>query len=144
MSEFEKALENLARYLAMRDHSEQELRTKLERRYSPEVTEKTIAFAVERELLAAPEILAERATRDLNRRRKSHLYIQSLLKKRGLPATAVNTDEELEKIRRLLNSKFGSAQELAYEEKQKAHRFLKYRGFEDALIHKVLNEKLAE
>jgi SOS response regulatory protein OraA/RecX len=137
-----KALESLARYLAMRDHSEAELRTKMRRRFDLDVIEKALEFARSREWLTAPEKLAKKATEELNRRKKSHRYIQNALRKRGLPATRAESSEEMEKIRQLLRSKFVEAAELSYEEKANAYRFLRYRGFEDALIRKVLNEKL--
>src|SRR4051812_24070668 len=100
-----KALESLARYLAMRDHSETELRTKMRRRFELDVIEKAIQFARDRDWLANPEKMAERATADLGRRKKSHRYIQNNLRKRGLPATRPDSDGELEKIRQLLRSK---------------------------------------
>lgn len=136
-----KALESLARYLAMRDHSETELRTKMRRRFESDVIERALDFAREREWLTAPEKLAAKASEELHRRKKSHRYIQNTLKKRGLPPTPADASAELEKIRRLLRSKFVVSADLSYEEKAKAYRFLKYRGFQDALIRKVLNEK---
>lgn len=136
-----KALESLARYLAMRDHSETELRTKMGRRFESDVVEKAIELARERDWLLAPEKLAQKATEELRRRKKSHRYIQNTLRKRGLPATSRDSDGEMEKIRELLRSRFVEAGDLSYEEKAKAYRFLKYRGFDDALIRKVLNEK---
>lgn len=136
-----KALESLARYLAMRDHSEAELRTKMRRRFEMDVIEKALEYARERDLLVAPEKLAQRATDELHRRKKSHRYIQNMLRKRGLPATPKNSDGEIEKIRELVRSRFVEGGDLSYEEKAKAYRFLKYRGFDDALIRKVLNEK---
>ncbi len=142
--ELQKALESLARYLAARDHSATELRNKMKRRFEPEVVEAAIAFAQDREWLAAPEKLALRATEEFGRRKKSHRYIQGQLRKRGLPATGRDEGQEIEKIRALLQGKFGSGGVLSYEEKTKAYRFLKYRGFEDGLIRKVLNEKTDE
>jgi len=136
-----KALESLARYLAMRDHSETELRTKMRRRFDLDVIEKALQFARDRDWLTPPEKMAQKATEELGRRKKSHRYIQNSLRKRGLPATRADSNDELEKIRQLLRSKFVELAELSYEEKAKAYRFLRYRGFEDSLIRKVLNEK---
>jgi len=138
---FAKALESLARYLAMRDHSETELRTKMRRRFEPDIVEHALIQAKERDWLVAPEKLAQRVIEALGRRKKSHRYIQNALKKRGLPSTTADSEDEIEKIRHLLRSKFVGTQDLSYEEKTKAYRFLKYRGFQDALIRKVLNEQ---
>lgn len=139
-----KALESLARYLAMRDHSETELRTKMRRRFDSDMIEKAISFAKDRDWLADPEKIALRTTEELSRRKKSHRYIQNSLRKRGLPATRADSEGEIEKIRQLLRSKFVLDADLSYEEKTKAYRFLRYRGFEDSLIRKVLNEKQTE
>jgi len=136
-----KAVESLTRYLAMRDHSELELRTKMRRYYEPDIVERAIAFARERDWLLAPEKLAQKATEELHRRKKSFRYIQNALRKRGLPVTREDTNDEMEKIRQLLRSRFVEGDDLSYEEKAKAYKFLKYRGFDDALIRKVLNEK---
>jgi SOS response regulatory protein OraA/RecX len=133
-----KALESLARYLAMRDHSETELRTKMSLRFELDVIEKAIQLARDRDLLPEPEKMAQRATEEFNRRKKSHRYIQNSLQKRGLPATQADSDGELEKIRQLLRSKFVEVADLSYEERTKAYRYLRYRGFEDSLIRKVL------
>jgi SOS response regulatory protein OraA/RecX len=139
-----RALESLARHLAARDHSELELRQKLRRRFEKDIVDQALNFALERNWLLEPEKLAVRATEEFSRRKKSHRYIQDQLRRRGLPPTAANDDAELTKMRGLLQRKFGSAIDLAYEENAQAFRFLKYRGFQDALIRKVLNEKLDE
>ncbi len=136
-----KAIEHLTRYLAARDHSEPELRTKLKRLFSPALIDQAIGYAKERNWLLAPEILAEKAAREFGRRKKSHRYIQGQLRRKGLPSTQCQGDEEIEKMRQLLKGKFGGDAILNDEEKAKAYRFLKYRGFEDALIRKVLHEK---
>src|SRR5579859_1374890 len=124
-----QAIDSLMRYLAARDHSELELRNKLKRRYEPEAIEAAITYAHEHALLLAPEELAMKASRELARRKKSHGYIQNQLRKRGLPSVSLDSEGETEKMRRLLNGKFGSEGVLTYEEKTKAYRFLKYRGF---------------
>jgi regulatory protein len=140
--ELAKAIESIGRYLAARDHSELELKNKLSRRYSEEIVDQALRIAVERNWLVEPARLAERVAEELSRKRKSSRYIQDQLRRRGLPAVERDSELELEKIRRLMSGKFDS--NLSYEDKVKAYRFLKYRGFENALIRKVLHEKLDE
>src|SRR4051812_45582439 len=101
--DLQKALDSLSRYLAGRDHSELEIRQKLKRRYEAEVIEQAIQYAKDRDLLLAPEKLAAKATAEFARRRKSHQYIQGQLRKKGLPATNSDSDQELEKMRTLLH-----------------------------------------
>jgi SOS response regulatory protein OraA/RecX len=142
--DFKHALDSLTRYLTARDHSEQELRTKLGRRFGPALIEQVLTFAGQCGLLIAPEALAAKVSAEYERRKKSYLYIQDQLAKRGLPPTPVDIESEIEKIRHLVHSKFGRTDNLAYEQITKIDRFLRYRGFQESLIHKVLNEKSEE
>lgn len=100
--------------------------------------ERLLNEAEENGWLTPEEQIAERLALSLARRHKSQMYINGQLRKRQLPR--VQVDDELESIRHLLERKFGTG-ELSYEEKGKAYRFLKYRGFKDSAIRQVLNEK---
>lgn len=95
-------------------------------------------------MLAPEDQIAERLALALARRHKSQMYIEGQLRARGLPVprfTAEDTEgTELENIRHLVERKFGTGP-LTFENKEKAYRFLKYRGFEDGAIKQVLNEK---
>jgi regulatory protein len=139
-TEYIKALDSLTRYLALRDHSRLELRQKLSRRFSSEMVNKVLAEAEQNGWLLDEAKVAERSVAALRRRQKSQRYIEGKLRQRGLPVPAREVDSELESIRELLVRKFGE-EKLSYEDKAKAFRFLKYRGFQDRAIRQVLNEK---
>lgn len=139
--EYSRALDRITRYLAARDHSRFELRQKLNRFFSEDVVAQVLAEAENRGWIASEETIATRAAAALGRKGKSQRYIESALKKRRLPVPERDTDAELEKIRQLVERKFGTAAELSFEDKAKAFRFLKYRGFDDHSIRQVLNEK---
>lgn len=139
--EYAQALDRMTRYLALRDHSRYELQQKLSRVFSPEIVAKVLDEADGNGWLAPEEVIAERAARALARKHKSQRYIEGALRKRKLPVPPRDDDAELEKIRELVERKFGTATGLSFTDKAKAFRFLKYRGFDDRNIRQVLNEK---
>lgn len=139
-NEFKKALDSVARWLALRDHSLYELKTKLERRYDSKVAADALGEAEARGWLVDDEQIAERLAASLSRRGKSQGYIAAQLKKRRLPAVAGDPESELEKARACLVRKFGE-EKLTFEQKGKAYRFLKYRGFDDRSIRKAINNE---
>lgn len=140
-NEYARALDSLTRYLALRDHSLYELKTKLGRRFSPELIERLLQEAQENGWLQPEEQIAERLALALARRHKSRRYIEGQLRKRGLPIPApTGLEDEYESVRHLVQRKFGT-DELSFEDKAKAYRFLRYRGFKDSVIRQVLNEK---
>lgn len=141
---YQKALNKAADLLARRNHSEKELREKMSRFFEPELIDRVIEEAWERHWLLPPEELAENAAKSWSRSNKSARYIREQLKKRGLPPVDVDEDEELQKMRTLLEKKFRlsdpESANLNYEDRVKAYRYLKYRGFADSLIRKVIHE----
>lgn len=88
--------------------------------------------------------IAERLALALARRHKSHMYIVGQLNQRRLPVPSFEEMEdggtEAESVRHLVRRKFGSGV-LTMEAKEKAMRYLKYRGFEDPVIKQVLDEE---
>lgn len=138
-SEYVRALDLMARYLALRDHSRHELQTKLSSRFAPDLVDKLLTEAEEKGLLPAPEEIAERAAAAWLRRGKSRAYVEAQLLKRHLPLPARGDEQELQNVKTLVERKFGDPTTLGYEEQGKAYRFLKYRGFADRLIRMVLN-----
>lgn len=139
-NELARARDRLTRYLALRDHSLHELRTKLERNFERELVDKVLEEADANGWLTPEEQIAERLAAALGRRNKSHRYIEAQLRKRKLPVPLAEADDEIERIRHLVERKFGT-DSLSFEDKAKAYRFLKYRGFGDRAIRQVLNEK---
>ena len=138
--EFKRALEVVARCLALRDHSLHELKTKLSRKFEPEMVARVLGVAEARGWLCSEEKVAVQLAAALHRRGKSRGYINGQLRKRKLPAVEMNNDDELEKARDLLVRKFG-AEKLSWEQRTKAYRYLKYRGFEDHWIRKALDNE---
>jgi SOS response regulatory protein OraA/RecX len=138
--DFTKALDSVARWLAMRDHSVFELKTKLSRQFEDNVISTVLAEAEARGYLLPEEQIAKRLSEALSRRGKSAGYISAELRKRHLPEQEISSEDELEKARQLLVKKFG-AEKLSYEDRAKAYRFLKYRGFDDQWIRKAINNE---
>ena len=139
-SEASRARETLTRLLAIRDHSAKELKEKLSRKYSPAATLQALAWAEQHELIKASDLLSQQLSQQLGRQLKSHRQIGAQLIKKGLPGQKENRETELEKIRKLLSRKIKVSGKISYEEKVKAYRYLKYRGFSDALIRVALND----
>jgi regulatory protein len=140
-TEYVRALDALTRYLALRDHSRAELRQKLSRRFDGELVERLLTEAEDNGWLGDEQVIAERAAEAFQRRHKSRRYVEGQLRKRQLPLPPRDDEMELNSVRALVKKKFGEGAELSYEDKAKAFRFLKYRGFDDRLIRQVLNEK---
>ncbi|MCB0422806.1 MAG: regulatory protein RecX [Bdellovibrionales bacterium] len=137
-SDKRQALYKLADYLARRDHSAQELRSKLLRKFTTDAVQWALKEATEQGWMSPPEELAERVALSLQRKKKGAKYIQRYLAEKGLPKVPVSTDSEKKNALTLLEEKFGPPSQLTYEEKQKAFNFLYRRGFEDVIIRHVL------
>ena len=140
-SEYTKALDLMTRYLALRDHSRYELKTKLNRRFDSKLVDRLLAEAEDRGWLGDEQEMAERLVLSLERKLKSRRYIEDQLRKKRLPLPAANAESEIEKARALAERKFGDLSAIAFEERAKVFRFLKYRGFTDHSIRQVLNAK---
>ena len=140
-SEYVRALDSLTRYLAQRDHSRHELKTKLSRRFENDLVELLIREAEERGWLLDEAAIAERLVLSLERKLKSRRYIEEQLRKRRLPVPPSDHEAESERARAVAERKFGSVHGLKYEEKIKVIRFLKYRGFNDHAIQQVFHAK---
>jgi SOS response regulatory protein OraA/RecX len=136
-AQYLEALDLIARYLTVRDHSRYELRTKLSRKYAPEIVERAVVGAEDRGWLGNEAELTERAVLAWRRKLKSEEYICSQLRKRGLPLPQPDTHAELETARRLLLKKFG--EDLDFETKAQAARYLQNRGFTDQIIRMALD-----
>ncbi len=135
-----RATDSIARYLALRDHSQHELRQKLARRFDSQIIDLAMAKAETYGWLSDENLLAERLVGVLARKNKSRRYIEAQLRRRRLPVVGLTGDDELAKARELLVRKFGE-EKLSFEDKAKAFRFLRNRGFEDRWIRKVLNNE---
>lgn len=138
-----RARNSLARHLARRDHSRGELREKLSKRFEPDVVEKVLDEAEARGWLASEQVIAERLIAALRRKFKSRRYIEAQLRRRGLPWVDDGDSQgvEVDNARALVEKKFGPPRELSREDRERAYRFLRYRGFEDRWIRQVFYEE---
>ncbi len=128
-------------YLAFRDHSEKELRSKLARDYSQEDIDAAISYVISHGWLKPPEELAEKVAGQLDRKLKSHLYISQYLRQKGLPDVPKDAENEKEKAGTLLMGKFSPEELGDFESKQRAGRWLASRGFDSSTIRRVLYEE---
>ncbi len=134
-------------YLARRDHSEKELRQKLKRQYSSEEIEIAINYGKDRGWIpndaASRKALAVKAAESLHRKKKGIIYINSFLKKKGLPEVESNDEQELEKAQELVKNKYSLSEVTDSEEKRrlvtKLSRFLLSRGFRRNTIQQVIS-----
>jgi regulatory protein len=147
--------------IAVRDHSELELRRKLKAalvraKYSVDVTDVQILAAVENALqfargkgwLQAPVDLAEKTAMALHRRGKGILYINAYLSEKGLPAIDSDVDLELDKAQALVETmklKTFDFLKLPADEKNKLRtrwsRQLASRGYDEEIVRKVIYEE---
>lgn len=149
--------------LARRDHSEYELREKLNLTFIPEHVDAAIEFARQNNWLLPPEVLAGKVGDLLHRKNKGINYISHYLKKKGLPLLEVDLERELEKALELArlkmsklktgpgadekfnedcNEKWNDDLKLNRATKEKIGRFLLARGFDPTTVRKVIYEKL--
>ena len=136
------AREKIVDFLAMRDHSERELRQKLKRRYEAAEIDEAMEFARENNLLAPEEVVAERTARALGRKRKGHRFINQYLKHKGLPVVAKDDEEEERKAIELVEARlkldFTENRKFDFETKKKIQRLLANRGFDLDTIRRVI------
>lgn len=130
--------------LYRRDHSEKELRTKLNQWYTAEAVDVALAKAEEQKWLKNPEELSQIMGGWLHRRGKGLRTVNQTLKEKGLPPVARDADKELEKARSLLMKKFRNQTKLDFKDKQKAYRMLASRGFDHDTISSALKLDLGD
>lgn len=135
-------------YVAKRDHSEKELRTKLKPYCEPELIDQAIIWATEQNWLAAPEVLKQKFADQLHRRGKGIRSINQKLKAKGLPSTKSDFETEIVKARKLVFAKWSASDfnGLDFKEAQKLKakimRFLIARGFETDVVGQILKKEL--
>lgn len=130
-------------YLAKRDHSEQELKTKLRRRYTLEEIQDGITWAIKNKWLKPKEQLSESVARSLHNKNKGIRYINGYLSKKGLPPQSENEEQELAKAVKLLRKKILN-RTIDSNLKLKLSRFLISKGFGSAVVAKALKGVISE
>lgn len=135
------ARDKIMDYLARRIHSELELRQKLAEHYSPAEVDDAIQYATDNNWLLPPAEISERVKIELERKNKGANFINRYLREKGLPPIARETDDEIQRARKLAASCSDHAPPFEFTEQKKIFRYLQNRGFEDEIIRKVIYEK---
>ena len=133
-------------YLAVRDHSELELRKKLATKFERAEIDRAIEFAKENKWLPqTPQeeaALSQRAAATLSRKKKGIGYINMFLQEIGLPQVSADPDLELAKAEQLVKNKLRSLNKNENADglkvQLKISRFLQSRGFQHTTIREVL------
>lgn len=133
--------------LARRDHSEDELRQKLQEKFSElkgasDLIDEAIDHAKRNNWMGEPSELSRRLADTLHQRNKGIEYINNYLQEKGLPPVESDSDFELEKALGLVKNKYSEEHEFTRDEKAKVARFLASRGFDSDTVRKVVYEKL--
>ncbi len=140
------ARDKIIDYLAISDHSRQDLTTKLQRL---EYSENEIAHALDAAeaagWLLSNEKMAAKVTEALHRKNKGYLYIVQYLEAKGLPPLPIDAELELEKAQKLLQSHFSKLSKSNPADKNetdkiKIAQFLKNRGFDTQTVAKIIGE----
>lgn len=126
------AIHRMMDYIAMRDHSQKELITKLKRFHTTEEIQKAITYGIDQGWIPQNpdqlQSLSNKVGSTLQRKGKGPVYINQYLAKKGLPPITVNADESLEIAYKLLEKKFKNV-EKPINFRNKASLFLKSKGF---------------
>lgn len=133
------AFNTILNLIAVRDHSEHELRQKLHlREFTDEEIEAALEKARHQNWMADPSSLAKRWSEQLHSKNKGLDFINASLSEKGLPSVARDEALELEKAMKLVKNKYSDLSRLSQEEKAKAARFLASRGFDSSTVRKVI------
>lgn len=130
--------------LARREHSQRELRTKLERRFPPEQVDETLQ-TLAAEGLQSDSRFAEAFVRQRSQRGYGPLRIRQELRQRGisdeLAAAAMDVVEVdwFATLAYVLERKYGGIPAADLKEKARRTRFLLYRGFSGDQIRELLD-----
>ncbi|PIS10367.1 MAG: RecX family transcriptional regulator [Bdellovibrio sp. CG10_big_fil_rev_8_21_14_0_10_47_8] len=129
-------------YLARREHTEKELRTKLSKGFPTDEVEQALDYGKQQGWIAnssdSVRDLADKVATELHRKKKGILYINHFLEEKGLPPIKKNHTEELEKAQELIENKFSGQNWEERKVKEKASRLLISRGFDHETVRKVV------
>lgn len=142
------ALKKAYDLLARRAHSAQELREKLDRRKFSRKDIETAVSECERRGFLNDGRFAEDYASELSGQGKGRFKIKMKLREKGLSATQIEqalskiTDNEEENARKALQGKLRSlvSEPDLNKRRQKAYRFLAYRGFSSDVIARLLED----
>ena len=131
--------------LAMRDHSEKELRAKLRKKeFSAEQIDQAIAYAKTHGWLPDTHDQQAKLARQfadvLGKKYKGIHFINGYLKQKGLPPVPKDEREELAKAQYLIKRKLTKGTNKSKNDLIKASRFLQARGFDSSTIRMALKQ----
>ncbi|MFZ3228781.1 MAG: regulatory protein RecX [Pseudobdellovibrio sp.] len=135
-------------YVANRDHSEKELRQKLNTFCEADLIDLALIWAKEQNWLATPDALKDKYADQLHSRGKGILSINQKLIEKGLPTVKSDFETEIAKACKLVFAKWsandfnGLDLKETQKLKQKIMRFLISRGFETEVIEQILKNEL--
>ncbi len=142
MKKTKNAFEKIGELLALRDHSEKELRTKLlAKNFSSQEIEGAIEQAHHHHLILEPQKLSQNVYEQLNRKQKGIFYINQYLKSKGLPVVEPDWELEHQKAMEIIGLRFSQTPPYSTKEKQDIYRYLTNRGYATETINRVLHEK---
>ncbi len=131
--------------LATRDHSEKEIRKKLNLRFEAETTDLALEWARTQNWLPSEEKVQTMVIQSLGRRKKGQNAINKKLQEMGLAKVRIEPEIELEKALEAIETKFkknlfvGLDFKSSMKEKARVLRFLIGRGFDGSTAQKTLN-----
>lgn len=133
------AWDRMMGYLGRRDHSVLELRQKLSQHHDPEDVIAALKKAHSLNLIPDSTQMAKRTAEALLRKGKGSRYIAGYLKKKGLPNSKVDGDDELDRATRVVVDQLRFEPPFTHEEKKKIFRYLSNRGFSSEVTRAVAN-----
>ena len=133
-------------HMARRNHSELELREKLEFVFASEIIDDALAWAKQQNWFVSPESLTAYVVEQLQRRGKGIAAINRSLEAKGLQPVILSAADELDKARKVAFAKW-SADDFdgldlkdAQKLKTKIMRLLISRGFDEDIIQDILKK----
>ena len=142
-----QAKKKIMDYVATRDHSEKELRQKMELHYESEVIDKALIWAKSQNWLATSEDLTLKISAQLHQRGQGIQVINQKLEAKGLPQIQSTPDLEFSKARHLVLAKWTkyAFNDLSKAETQKLKakimRFLLSRGYELEIVEQLIKNE---
>jgi len=137
-------------WLGRREHSRNELYTKLQHKGCEDSVAEQVLDQLERERLLSDDRFIESLMQARRRRGYGPLRIRQELQEKGVAPEAierwldVGSRDWIEDLKRVRHKKFGGRLPRGYAERATQARFLQYRGFTFEQIQQVLNTREVE